>query len=183
MRYLIAITLLLASAVDASSDPMAEIRSCKIEADAQKRLACFDAIEVEIPNEDNLAKKAAAISLAKVVLRLQEEDPRKRIYNSRVELIPTFKNDTKKTVVAIEHTISITDAFGDKIVDGRSKLDIKIPPGKTVESEMIYWWDNNPFIQNEPFDKLQGPVGTGVAKASLIVTKAVFSDGSTESYE
>ena len=97
-------------------------------------------------------------------------------------MIPTFKNTSKKTVVAIAHTLSVTDAFGDKIVDGESKLDIKIPPGKTVESDTFYMWEDNQFMQGEPYDKLSGPVSTGTAKAKLEVTKVIYSDGTSESF-
>ncbi len=120
--------------------------------------------------------------MTKVVLRTQGKDLDKRVYSPRVEAIPTFKNVSKKTVVAIEHTLIIADAFGEKVIDGTSKLDIKIPPGKTVQSETFYYWEDNQFISSEPYDRLYGPVGTGVAKATIAVTKAVFSDGSVETY-
>lgn len=182
MRYLITTGLLIASTMAVSADPLTDLKTCKAETDTQKRLACFDAINVETTDQPVAEKKIAPVTQVKAVLRIQRVDPQKRVYNPRIELIPTFKNDTKKTVVAIEHTLVVTDAFGDKIIDGVSKLDIKIPPGKTVESEQIYWWEDNQFIQNQPFDKLQGPVSTGVAKATLEVKKAVFSDGTSESY-
>ena len=84
--------------------------------------------------------------------------------------------------MAIAHTMTITDAFGEKVVDGEGKLDIKIPPGKSVESDTFYMWEDNPFISGEPYDKLQGPVSTGTAKATMLVTKTIYSDGSSESF-
>lgn len=164
-----------------------DVTACKSEVDSLKRLSCFDAIRVEptagvVKIDAPDTKAASPITLVKAKLSLQERDIRKQIYSRQIELVPTFKNDTKKTVVALEHTMTITDAFGDKIVDGRSRLDIKIPPGKTVESDLFYSWEDNQFINNEPFDKLLGPVSTGVAKSTLVVTRAVFSDGTNEAY-
>ncbi|MDJ1632245.1 hypothetical protein [Rhizobium rhizogenes] len=181
MKSSVTILLFLGLMAAAGTAAAEDIQSCKSESDTAKRLACFDAVasrQADVPE-----KKEAPIKLAKASLRLVQADPRKRIYSSRIELIPTFTNETKKTVVALEHTVVVTDAFGDKIIDGQSRLDIKIPPGKTVESTMIYTWEDNEFIKDQPFDKLQGPVSTGVAKAVLEVKRAVFSDGSTESYQ
>ena len=52
-----------------------------------------------------------------------------------------------------------------------------------MESESFYYWDDNPFIPNEPYDRLNGAVNTGVAKAEMVVSKAVFSDGTSENYK
>ncbi|MGO7535935.1 hypothetical protein ELH26_36890 [Rhizobium leguminosarum] len=102
----------------------------------------------------------------------QNKDYQRQVFNSRVELVPTFKNTSKKTVVAIAHTLTVTDAFGDKIVDGESKLDLKIPPGKTVESESFYLWEDNQFIQVEPYDKLTGPVSTESPRPRSILRRS-----------
>lgn len=186
MRYLIIAVALALWAGEAAADLASDFQACKSETDSLKRLTCFDAISTDgstvAARPAGQTKSPAPIKLAKATLRLQERDLSKMVFSSRVELIPTFKNETKKTVVAIEHTIIVTDAFGDKIIDGQSKLDIKIPPGDTIQSELYYSWEDNQFIQNEPFDKLLGPIKTGVAKAFLTVTKAVFSDGTTETY-
>lgn len=182
MRYIITYALLGASAVAALAEPNTGMESCKDELDNQKRLACFDALSTVRADASTNVQAKATITPDKVVLRIQRPDARKRIYNPRVELLPSFTNSSKKTAVALETAIQITDAFGDKIIDVVSKIDVKIPPGKTVESEQIYWWEDNQFIQGQPFDRLQGPVSTGAAKAIVTVTKAVFSDGSVESF-
>ncbi|NLS20747.1 hypothetical protein HGP16_30020 [Rhizobium sp. P40RR-XXII] len=186
MRFFFVAGILMLTAGTALAGLSEDITTCKTEPDSLKRLTCFDAIKVgeaQSSRPTDQPKAAAPITLVNARLLLQEKDLRKRIYSPRVELIPSFRNGTKKTVVAIEHTMAITDAFGDEIIEGKSKLDIKIPPGKTIESELFYSWEDNQFIQDEPFDKLLGPVKTGVARATLIVTKAVFSDGTTETYQ
>ncbi|ULJ72985.1 hypothetical protein [Rhizobium gallicum] len=124
----------------------------------------------------------ASVELVSAKMRVQNKNYERQIFSDRVELVPTFKNTSKKTVVAIAHTLTITDPFGDKIVDGESKLDIKIPPGNTAESESFYFWEDNQFIQGESYDKLTGPVSTGTAKATLNVTKVIYSDETSESF-
>ncbi|MGM4913203.1 hypothetical protein [Rhizobium sp. 768_B6_N1_8] len=114
------------------------------------------------------------------MLRAQNKNYKRDICHDRIELVPTFKNSSDKTVVAIAHTVTITGAFGDTIIEGESKLDTKIPPGKTVESENIFFWEDNQFIQGEPYDKPTGPVSTGTAKATLNVTKVIYSHGTSK---
>ncbi|NKK37641.1 hypothetical protein GFL72_23865 [Rhizobium leguminosarum bv. viciae] len=171
------------------ADLISDVRSCKGESDSLKRLTCFDAIVIPGPAEASTepttpsnTRSKAQVETVSAKMRVQNKDYQRQVFNARVELVPTFKNTSEKTVVAIAHTLTVTDAFGDKIVDGESKLDIKIPPGKTAVSETFYFWDDNPFIQGEPYDKLTGPVSTGTAKATLIVTKVIYSDGTSESF-
>lgn len=186
-RFIIAASFSII-AFPAFADLATDFATCKAEPDSLRRLTCFDAIasgadaSAKSPREAEVKPAAALVEMTKATLRVQEKDFQRQVFNRRVELRPTFKNGSKKTIVAVEHTLQITDAFGNTIVDGVSQLDIKIAPGKTVQSDTFYMWDDNPFISDEPFDKLQGPVSTGVAKATLRVTKAVFSDGTIESY-
>lgn len=188
MRRIVLTVLISAAAFPSFADLASEFAACKAETDSLKRLTCFDAISsaggasAAISGGSKAKLDSSPIELTKATLRVQEKDFQRQVFNRRVELHPTFKNGSKKTLVAVEHTLQIHDAFGALIVNITSQLDIKIGPGKTAESDTFYLWEDNPFISDEPFDKLQGPVSTGVAKATLQVTKAVFSDGSVESY-
>ena len=187
MRAVYCCLFILAAAVAAKADLAADVQACKAETDSLRRLSCFDAIKIE------MAVKAAqptgrsaglgSVVMTDVSLRIQDKDPSSQVYNDRIEIQPTFKNNTQKTVVALEHTLVVTNAFGEPVVDGKSKLDIKIAPGQTVVSDNFYFFDDNPFIHDEVFDKLSGPIRTGVAKARMTVTKAVFSDGTIEVYK
>ncbi|RSB59262.1 hypothetical protein EFD55_32725 [Rhizobium pisi] len=181
-------------ATPAVADTIADMKSCRGEADSLKRLTCYDAIKIDgentpadsqtsaaVPKGDE-AKSNSPITAAKVRLEIRQKDFRRQILNDQIILVPTLRNGTKKTLVAVELNMTISDAFGEKIVDQIARLDIKIAPGKTVESDSIFYWKDNPFISDEIYDKLVGPVSTGVAKASLDVKRAVFSDGTTESY-
>lgn len=187
MRRLLLTAVFAALAGTASADFASDFATCKAETDSLRRLTCYDALPFvdassKSPGESTAKSRTSQIELTKATLRIQEKDFEKQVFTRRVELVPSFKNGSKKTVVAVEHSLQISDAFGKLIVDGSSQLDIKIAPGKTVQSDNFYLWDDNPFIADEVFDKLQGPVSTGVAKATLRVTKAVFSDGTLESY-
>lgn len=169
------------SAANAATD--AEIAKCRNVRDSLARLTCYDNITLEnkvaapVP-----AGNSSPVVLESAEMRIQQKDYKKSVYGPRVELVPTFKNNSSKTVVALNHTLTIRDAFGDVIVENSDKLDIRIAPGKSVRSEMYYFWDDNPYIQGEPFDRLSGPVTTGTAKASSVVTSVVYADGTIERY-
>ncbi len=62
------------------------------------------------------------------------------------------------------------------------KLDIKIPPNQNVESDVLYFWADNTFLTNDPYDKLVGPVSLGTAKPSLKGTKVIYSDASSDDF-
>ena len=191
--YLLGMMALLAT--PAVADITVDMKTCRSETDSLKRLTCYDAITTggENASADNqtsaVAPKAdevkagSLITPAKLKLEVRQRDFRRQILNDQVVLVPTLRNGTKKTIVAVEFSMTINDAFGEKVVDQIARLDIKIAPGKTVESDSIFYRQNNPFISDEIYDKLVGPVSTGVAKASLDVKKAVFSDGTSESYQ
>ncbi|ASR06682.1 hypothetical protein CHY08_05880 [Rhizobium leguminosarum bv. viciae] len=187
MKLVIALAASFLSAGSAFADTGSDMSACRAETDSLKRLTCYDAITLAVPGTvpapmATSEVKPSSVAFVSAVLRIQSKDFSKQVFNSRVELRPSFKNDTKKTIVAIAHSLVVTDAFGDKVIDSTDKLDVRIPPGKTVQSEMFYFWEDNPFIQNEPFDLLAGAVSNGTAKAKLTVTKVIYSDGSTESY-
>ena len=188
---LAAAALFVLGTVGAGAETVSAFATCRTEQDSLKRLTCYDAIDLSgdethldiagVKPETKTATSLIVMSSAK--LRVQAQDFDRDVMSDRVELRPSFTNNTGKTVVAIAHTTVITDAFGDKIIDGAGKLDIQIPPGKTVESGSFYFWEDNPFIQGEPFDQLQGPISVGTAKAVLVVTKAIYSDGTSESFQ
>ncbi|MGW6778321.1 hypothetical protein ACWF50_09745 [Brucella pseudogrignonensis] len=183
-------TIIIALAVSAFStlaiaNQNDDILKCRDESDSLKRLTCYDALSTGSGNSTTVVKPAASpanIITTEIALRHQGKDFDRGVFNPRIEAVPTFKNNTKKTLVAVELAIVISDAFGEKIIDGKDKLDIKIAPGKSQTSNVFFYWEDNQFINNQPYDKLFGPVDTGVAKAEMKVLKAVFSDGSVEDY-
>jgi hypothetical protein len=170
---LIGATPVAAAGVDAGS----QLDACRQEQDTTKRLACYDAIGKQDQAESE--KNTGDVTFVSAKLRVQEQDYDKEVFNSRVELHPTFRNGSKKTVIGIEHHFEITDAFGDVIVQGTDKLNVRIAAGKTASSGQFYFWQDNPFINNEAYDKLIGPVTNGTAKVTDTISKVIFADGSS----
>lgn len=159
-----------------------DILKCRGIEDSATRLTCYDSILVEAPRVPGSAKADAPVSFVSAELRHQDEDFDRSVFNPRVELHPVFRNDSDKTVVGISHRMIVRNAFGDVLVQGEDNLDIRLAPGATAKSETFYFWEDNPFIHDQPYDRLSGPVGSGTAKAEITVLKVVYSDGTIESY-
>lgn len=174
LKYLILAAVVAASPAVAAND--AVLDACRQEQDTTKRLACYDAIGKQ--DEADAEKKTGDVTFVSAKLRVQEQDYDKEVMSPRVEMHPTFRKGSKKTVIGIEHHFEITDAFGDVIVKGTDKLNVRIAAGKTAPSGQFYFWEDNPFIYNQPYDKLIGTITNGTAKVTDTVTKVVFSDGS-----
>ena len=62
----------------------------------------------------------------------------------------------------------------------QDNLDIRIPPYTTVQSDIFYFWDDNPFIGREAYDRLQGPVTSVAYKVGDVEQKVIFGDGTSE---
>ncbi|MDR9808893.1 hypothetical protein [Rhizobium hidalgonense] len=81
--------------------------------------------------------------------------------------------------MAIAHTLTITDALADHRWRKQARhKDSTRQDGR----EQFYLWEDNEFIQGEPYDRLMGPVSTGTAKAALDVRKVIYSDGTSQTY-
>ncbi|WP_210180157.1 hypothetical protein [Martelella sp. AD-3] len=186
MRIVLFTVVIALLAGAARADLANDISACRAETDTLKRLVCYDAITVKTAPVDPAPKQTAGqspVTASKIELRYQPKDTDNWVFNSRVEAYPSFVNNSDKTVVAIGLKLTIKDAFGENVVNARGTLDMIIPPGETVESPSYYSWDDNPFSGDDPFDDLVGPVKTGVAKASIVVTDVVYDDGTIESYQ
>ncbi|MCA0000916.1 MULTISPECIES: hypothetical protein [unclassified Mesorhizobium] len=184
---IVASAALLLSANLACADPSADIVSCRSMADSLARLTCYDRIDIGEAKPSTPSPAASAspspVSMVSAKLSLQGKNWERNVYNPRIELRLRFKNSSSKLVVAIGHSVVIRDAFGDTIVNQDGKLDITIPPNKAVDSESFYYWEDNPFISNEPFDKMVGAVQEDTAKVDVRVTRIVYKDGSIENFQ
>jgi len=57
------------------------------------------------------------------------------------------------------------------------KDQLKILPGKTNKMSSFWYWEDNEFIDGQPYDKLQSAAGAGTIKVKVKIKKAVFEDG------
>lgn len=88
-------------------------------------------------------------------VELVAENARAGRYHDSARLTLTLRNDGEQTVSAWRAIMVVQDPFGDELfriqlTDGRAD----IAPGGT--SDATFGFDDNPFIDGEPYDKLAG---------------------------
>lgn len=94
-----------------------------------------------------------------------------------MRFMPILKNDTGKTIVGFKFQASFTSAFGDEIFAFEGESNEKVNSGATSTAAAFYYFDDNQFIGDEPYDKLKIFEAAGTGKVSTKVTAVVFDDG------
>ena len=94
-----------------------------------------------------------------------------------MRFMPIFHNETGKTVAGFKFKTIFKSAFGDEVFSFEGESSEKISSGKSSTSHTFYNFEDNQFIPNEPFDKLQIFQAAGTGKISTTVTAVVFDDG------
>ena len=95
-----------------------------------------------------------------------------------IRFMPRFKNTSGKTITAIKFDTQFVDPFGDEIyaLKGGSSEE-RIKPGKISGNGIFYKWEDNPFINGEPYDKLLTSVTNKTGKIQTQIKIIVFEDG------
>lgn len=135
--------------------------------------------EVATPISEPVVPVKLQDAVKPISLKLQarrknfEED----VFSDRIEFRVSFHNGWNAGIAGISHRFRIMNAFGDVLLQGKDNLDIQIPAGQTRESSLYYYWDDNPFISGEVYDRLLGAVTNGTYKVEMTVDKLILSDG------
>lgn len=182
-----------------------DTRPCTSVNNNDDRLRCYDAahgirtrssiVEVKTPVVDTqvvetpVTRKAAqhqypAVAAGTVtpldytLEHLSENFEAGRLHD-RIQMTMSFRNGTNKTVVGVRHQFSVSDAFGEVLLKGTDNLDVKMGPMTNIKSSMVYYWDDNPFIGKEPYDRLEAPLANGTYKITKKILKVIFEDGTS----
>jgi len=98
-------------------------------------------------------------------------------YGAHVRAYFQFRNNSKKTLTGLVYETTFLDSFGDVLYKTTMKDQLKILPGKTNKMSSFWYWEDNEFIDGQPYDKLQSAAGAGTIKVKVKIKKAVFEDG------
>jgi len=73
-----------------------------------------------------------------------------------IRYMPLFKNNTNKTIIGIKFTVEFKDAFGDSILKApfSGSTEQQIYANSKSNADMFYQFKDNPFIDNQTYDKL-----------------------------
>lgn len=99
-------------------------------------------------------------------------------YNQNsMRFMPIVLNEAGKTVVGFKFRTTFESAFGDEIFAFEGESGEKIEPGAMSTAAAFYYFEDNQFIGDQPYDKLKIFEGSGTGKISTSVTAVVFDDG------
>lgn len=94
-----------------------------------------------------------------------------------IRFMPIFKNETDKSVVGFKFRSEFKSAFGDQIFSFDGESSELITPGNISTAATFYYFEDNQFISNEPYDKLQVFEASGTGAISTKVTAVAFEGG------
>ena len=95
-----------------------------------------------------------------------------------IRFMPKFKNESNKSITAIKFSSTFKDPFGDTIyILNEGKCEQKIKPGKVSNVRLFYYWDDNEYISDQPYDKLLSLVTNKTGTIETKIIAIVFEDG------
>ena len=99
-------------------------------------------------------------------------------YNQNsMRFMPLFKNLTSKTIVGFKFHAVFKSAFGDVVFAFDGESSERVQPDAMSTASTFYFFDDNKFMADEPYDRLQIFEATGTGTISATVTAVVFDDG------
>jgi hypothetical protein len=125
----------------------------------------------------SIVEKAVATGI-----KLEEKEPFFQHFageynQNSMRFMPIVLNQTGKTVVGFKFRTAFNSAFGDEIFAFEGESSEKVKPGAMSTAAAFYYFEDNQFIGDEPYDKLKIFEGSGTGKISTSVTAVVFEDG------
>ena len=103
---------------------------------------------------------------------------RKKPYGAHVRIYFQFRNRSKKTLTGLEYTAEYLDSFGELLHEETYRHQLKLDPGKVNPREHFWYYEDNEFIDHEPYDLMRAAADAETMKIRVVIRKAVFSDGS-----
>lgn len=105
-------------------------------------------------------------------LTLKEGD-----YSNIVALHLHYKNNTDKKVVGITVFVSIANTFGKNVLKDTFEDEVIIEPNEQMRNDTSWIFEDNRFIDGEPYDRMWQIARNGTAKIEIKIMKVIFADG------
>jgi hypothetical protein len=93
-----------------------------------------------------------------------------------IRFIPMLTNLSDRAIVGVRFTSSFRDAFGDEIFSFSGDINERVAPGENSTANIFYVFQNNQFINGEPYDKLL-PMVTGNTGSVVTTVTGLALDG------
>jgi hypothetical protein len=94
-----------------------------------------------------------------------------------MRFMPIFKNETGKTIVGFKFRSDFNSAFGDEVFSFEGESSEKVLNGSSSTASAYYYFEDNQFIGDQPYDKLKIFEAAGTGKISTRILAVVFEGG------
>ena len=94
-----------------------------------------------------------------------------------MRFMPVLTNESGKTVTGFRFRSVFRSAFGDEVFAFNGESSERVRENGKSTAEIFYFFEDNQFISDEPFDKLSIFKDTATGTITTTVTAVVFEGG------
>jgi vacuolar-type H+-ATPase subunit H len=98
-------------------------------------------------------------------------------YKEHVRAFFTFRNNSNKSIAGIQFEAEFLDSFGTSLYRAQLQLEQRIPAGSTSRADSYWYWEDNDFVADQPYDKMHSAAGAETLKVKTKIKKVSFADG------
>ena len=98
-------------------------------------------------------------------------------YSNCVALAFHYKNITHKKIVGIEVQCIIKNPFNKILLDKIFQDEVVVEPMGKLKKKMFWTFEDNEFINGQPYDRLKLCAMNGTGKITTKIVKVIFADG------
>jgi len=96
-----------------------------------------------------------------------------------VALYLHYCNHTDKKVIGVTVSFAIENAFGVIVFDDTVNDEVALEPYEKKRSTTFWRFADNPFLVDEPYDKIWEMAQNGTARIHTEILKVIFDDNTT----
>lgn len=97
--------------------------------------------------------------------------------NKFVALQLHYRNNTEKKIIGVTVFISIKNPFGKVVSEDTYEDEVIIAPNEQMRNDTFWRFEDNPFIDGQPFDLMWQMAKYGTAQIETKILKVIFEDG------
>lgn len=98
-------------------------------------------------------------------------------YSQSIGLFIHYKNQTGRKVIGILIHVVIYNAFGKEVLSQTYEDETVLQPNERLKNSTYYKFEDNEFINDEPYDRMWKMADSGTAKIKTKILKVIFEDG------
>ncbi|WP_456386248.1 hypothetical protein [Profundibacter sp.] len=100
-----------------------------------------------------------------------------RVKGRLVRFMPVFKNVSEERITGVKFTARFFNAFKEEVFIFSGNSDEPVSPNKASTYNLFYIFENNPYINGEPYDKLLPLVTNKTGNIEVTIDMIAFEGG------